>query len=98
MQSEKPPEEWVYKGTGDCFAKIMKRRASVRSSRVPVPMLCVLWVLPSCLCCTARSRPCSLKYVQSQRRCEQLTTPCVIVRESHSSKRHTSHGCECKQV
>merc|ERR1712080_396570 len=24
MQSEKPPEEWVYKGTGDCFGKIMK--------------------------------------------------------------------------
>ncbi len=24
MQSEKPPEEWIYKGTGDCFAKIMK--------------------------------------------------------------------------
>jgi len=24
MQSEKPQEEWVYKGTADCFAKIMK--------------------------------------------------------------------------
>jgi len=24
MQSEKPQEEWVYKGTMDCFAKIMK--------------------------------------------------------------------------
>merc|ERR1712167_52897 len=24
MQSEKPPEEWVYKGSGDCLAKIMK--------------------------------------------------------------------------
>jgi len=24
MQSEKPKEEWVYKGTADCFAKIMK--------------------------------------------------------------------------
>lgn len=24
MQSEKPKEEWVYKGTGDCFAKIVK--------------------------------------------------------------------------
>jgi solute carrier family 25 (adenine nucleotide translocator) protein 4/5/6/31 len=24
MQSEKPKEEWTYKGTGDCFAKIMK--------------------------------------------------------------------------
>jgi solute carrier family 25 (adenine nucleotide translocator) protein 4/5/6/31 len=24
MQSEKPPEEWVYKGTMDCFAKISK--------------------------------------------------------------------------
>lgn len=24
MQSEKPVEEWVYKGTGDCFSKIMK--------------------------------------------------------------------------
>jgi len=24
MQSEKPPEEWLYKGTGDCFAKIIK--------------------------------------------------------------------------
>lgn len=23
MQSEKPPEEWKYKGTGDCFGKIM---------------------------------------------------------------------------
>lgn len=23
MQSEKPPEEWRYKGTGDCFGKIM---------------------------------------------------------------------------
>jgi len=23
MQSEKPKEEWVYKGTGDCFKKIM---------------------------------------------------------------------------
>merc|ERR550537_1736222 len=24
MQSEKPKEEWIYKGTGDCFGKIMK--------------------------------------------------------------------------
>ena len=24
MQSEKPKEEWVYKGTADCFAKIIK--------------------------------------------------------------------------
>ena len=24
MQSEKPKEEWLYKGTADCFAKIMK--------------------------------------------------------------------------
>jgi len=24
MQSEKPKEEWVYKGTGDCFKKIIK--------------------------------------------------------------------------
>merc|ERR1711871_389689 len=24
MQSEKPPEEWVYKGTGDCFSKIAR--------------------------------------------------------------------------
>lgn len=24
MQSEKPQEEWMYKGTMDCFAKIMK--------------------------------------------------------------------------
>jgi solute carrier family 25 (adenine nucleotide translocator) protein 4/5/6/31 len=24
MQSEKPPEDWVYKGTMDCFGKIMK--------------------------------------------------------------------------
>jgi solute carrier family 25 (adenine nucleotide translocator) protein 4/5/6/31 len=24
MQSEKPKAEWLYKGTGDCFAKIMK--------------------------------------------------------------------------
>merc|ERR1712232_916642 len=24
MQSEKPQEEWVYKGTADCFAKIVK--------------------------------------------------------------------------
>jgi len=24
MQSEKPQEEWVYKGTADCFAKIAK--------------------------------------------------------------------------
>jgi solute carrier family 25 (mitochondrial adenine nucleotide translocator), member 4/5/6/31 len=24
MQSEKPPSEWVYKGTMDCFTKIMK--------------------------------------------------------------------------
>merc|ERR1711918_213130 len=24
MQSEKPPEQWVYKGTGHCFGKIMK--------------------------------------------------------------------------
>jgi solute carrier family 25 (adenine nucleotide translocator) protein 4/5/6/31 len=24
MQSEKPKEDWVYKGTADCFAKIMK--------------------------------------------------------------------------
>jgi len=24
MQSEKPAEEWVYKGTSDCFSKIMK--------------------------------------------------------------------------
>lgn len=23
MQSEKPPEEWTYKGTGDCFKKIL---------------------------------------------------------------------------
>merc|ERR1712205_285693 len=24
MQAEKPPEEWVYKGTMDCFGKIIK--------------------------------------------------------------------------
>jgi len=24
MQSEKPPEDWVYKGTGDCFSKIAR--------------------------------------------------------------------------
>lgn len=24
MQSEKPPEERLYKGTGDCFASILK--------------------------------------------------------------------------
>lgn len=24
MQSEKPKEEWVYQGTGDCFSKILK--------------------------------------------------------------------------
>ena len=24
MQSEKPKEDWIYKGTGDCFAKILK--------------------------------------------------------------------------
>jgi len=24
MQSEKPPEDWLYKGTGDCFVKIVK--------------------------------------------------------------------------
>merc|ERR1712178_630483 len=24
MQSEKPPEKWVYKGTGNCFGKIIK--------------------------------------------------------------------------
>merc|ERR1712118_524815 len=37
MQSEKPPEEWVYKGSADCLGKIMKEEASVRSSRVLVP-------------------------------------------------------------
>lgn len=25
MQSEKPKEQWTYKGTGDCFAQIMKK-------------------------------------------------------------------------
>jgi len=24
MQSEKPPEQWVYKGTADCFSKVLK--------------------------------------------------------------------------
>jgi len=24
MQSEKPPAEWIYKGTLDCFAKVAK--------------------------------------------------------------------------
>jgi len=28
MQSEKPKEEWVYKGTADCFSKIMKDEGS----------------------------------------------------------------------
>merc|ERR1711904_722479 len=28
MQSEKPKEEWVYKGTADCFAKIMKEEGT----------------------------------------------------------------------
>lgn len=28
MQSEKPEEEWVYKGTADCFAKIMKEEGT----------------------------------------------------------------------
>jgi len=27
MQSEKPPEQWVYKGTADCFAKIVKEES-----------------------------------------------------------------------
>merc|ERR1711912_136175 len=29
MQSEKPPAEWVYKGTMDCFAKIAKEEGPV---------------------------------------------------------------------
>jgi len=28
MQSEKPKEEWVYKGTADCFGKIMKEEGT----------------------------------------------------------------------
>merc|ERR1719183_3291366 len=28
MQSEKPESEWVYKGTADCFAKIMKEEGT----------------------------------------------------------------------
>merc|ERR1711998_175508 len=28
MQSEKPPEEWVYKGTMNCFSKIMKEEGT----------------------------------------------------------------------
>jgi len=28
MQSEKPQEEWVYKGTADCFSKIMKEEGT----------------------------------------------------------------------
>merc|ERR1711997_719067 len=28
MQSEKPKEEWVYKGTADCFSKIMKEEGT----------------------------------------------------------------------
>jgi len=28
MQSEKPQEEWVYKGTADCFGKIMKEEGT----------------------------------------------------------------------
>merc|ERR1712046_451238 len=28
MQSEKPKEEWVYKGTADCFTKIMKEKGT----------------------------------------------------------------------
>merc|ERR1711918_85161 len=28
MQSEKPVEEWIYKGTMDCFAKIMKEEGA----------------------------------------------------------------------
>jgi solute carrier family 25 (adenine nucleotide translocator) protein 4/5/6/31 len=27
MQSEKPPEQWVYKGTADCFGKIVKEES-----------------------------------------------------------------------
>lgn len=27
MQSEKPPEQWVYKGTVDCFGKIVKEES-----------------------------------------------------------------------
>merc|ERR1712178_11634 len=28
MQSEKPKEEWVYKGTADCFSKIMQEEGT----------------------------------------------------------------------
>merc|ERR1712125_276250 len=28
MQSEKPKEEWVYKGTADCFGKIIKNEGA----------------------------------------------------------------------
>lgn len=28
MQSEKPPAEWLYKGTGDCFRKIVKEEGA----------------------------------------------------------------------
>ncbi|CAM9940053.1 unnamed protein product [Choristocarpus tenellus] len=28
MQSEKPPEEWTYKGTGDCFKKIVSEEGA----------------------------------------------------------------------
>lgn len=28
MQSEKPKEEWMYKGTGDCFKQILAKEGT----------------------------------------------------------------------
>merc|ERR1712127_1136863 len=47
MQSEKPEAEWVYKGTSDCFAKIMKDLPLFSRVLVPMPYVLseLLWFL-----------------------------------------------------
>merc|ERR1712094_158436 len=57
MQSEKPQEEWVYKGTMDCFGKIAAERSSARCSRARARTRSARSARRSSSSCTARSRP-----------------------------------------
>merc|ERR1711994_1035978 len=60
MQSEKPPEEHLYKGTGDSSRRSLPRRASpLACTRGSWQMYCAVSVARSSLCSTTGPRPIS---------------------------------------
>merc|ERR1712029_639715 len=54
MQSEKPESEWVYKGTADCFGKIVKEEGTSALFKGAGANLCVPSVLRWCWYFTLR--------------------------------------------